>query len=110
MKLENQVTSLELSKRLAELGVKQESLFYWFKARITRDQPTIQYVYHLKNSSFSYFENEHYETCSAFTAAELINILREYIKYDIYIPCKVDICDFLGGKLIGLLEETKKKN
>jgi Fe-S oxidoreductase len=29
MKLEDQVVSLELAKRLKELGVEQESLFYW---------------------------------------------------------------------------------
>lgn len=29
MKLEQQVCSLELAKKLKELGVKQESLFYW---------------------------------------------------------------------------------
>lgn len=32
MKLEQQVISLEIAKRLKELGVKQESLFYWFRS------------------------------------------------------------------------------
>ena len=32
MNIEEQVTSLELSKKLKELGVKQESLWYWWKA------------------------------------------------------------------------------
>jgi len=29
MKLEDQVCSLELAKRLKDLGMKQESLWYW---------------------------------------------------------------------------------
>ena len=29
MKIESQVCSLELAKKLKELGVKQESLYYW---------------------------------------------------------------------------------
>ncbi len=37
MKLENQLTSLELSKRLDELGVKQDSLFYWIRNFHTND-------------------------------------------------------------------------
>lgn len=31
MKLEEQVCSLDLAKRLKELGIEQESLYYWYK-------------------------------------------------------------------------------
>jgi hypothetical protein len=35
MKIEKQVISLELSKKLKELGIKQESAFYWERSVFT---------------------------------------------------------------------------
>lgn len=66
MKLESQVTSLELSKRLKELGVKQESLFYWTKPHYEDNLPFVcwyeeKFVNGTKN----------WEQYSAFTVAEL---------------------------------------
>ena len=56
--LEKQVCSLELSKRLKELGVKQESYFYWCDAGIG---------YRVVTDRYRIDENEY----SAFTVAEL---------------------------------------
>jgi hypothetical protein len=74
MNLEDQVCSLELAKRLKELGVPQESLFYW---HITTDGIML-------NDSLSFFTcfkkyietRDRYvtsggEVFSAFTVAEL---------------------------------------
>lgn len=70
MKLEDQVCSLELSKRLKELGVKQESLFCW-----TDDLNGKPYIVYRQSKNFSY----HY---SAFTVAEIGEIIREQF----YVP------------------------
>lgn len=66
MKLEEQVTSLELSKKLKELGVKQESLFFWsfYDDGNSKDNPGIAFV---DNCNLSFME----DLVSAFTVAEL---------------------------------------
>lgn len=62
MKLEDQVVSLELAKRLKELEVMQESLFFWCDNWVHSQDS----VYHSPTSS---------ETFSAFTVAELGEML-----------------------------------
>ena len=74
MKLEDQVCSLELSKQLNDLSVKQESLWYWGKYAYGKEYGLVCPIYY----------NEHpYELeCSAFTVAELGEMLPTYIKYE----------------------------
>lgn len=66
MPLEKQVCSIELSKRLKELGVPQESAFYWEKSPY--------------QDGWSLFKNEEEHrmqpNCAAFTVAELGEMLR----------------------------------
>lgn len=76
MTLEQQVCSLELAKKLKELGVKQESLFYWVTTKPTDIKPTtiewegdIEWI--RENISHTYIT----EQVSAFTVAELGEIL-----------------------------------
>ena len=73
MKLEQQVCSLELSKRLRELVVRQESVFYWVKhigyepyLQASKEAPSGVWV-------------EGTEVYSAFTVAELGEMLPLYI-------------------------------
>lgn len=63
MKLEDQVCSLELSKKLFELGVKQESLFCW---RCIEEES----VFITWNGKFTIGDSY-----SAFTASELLESL-----------------------------------
>lgn len=76
MTLEQRITSLELSKRLKELGVKQESIFVWEYFSET--------CYGVKFIPFAVVPDkfnccEHY---SAFTSSEIIEMLPKYITKD----------------------------
>jgi hypothetical protein len=79
MELQQQVCSLELAKRLQELGVKQESLFWWIQQvqeHLERNGkltlvPTESWVVNDRPGSAGYY--------SAFTVAELGEILPESI-------------------------------
>jgi len=90
MKLESQVVSLELSKRLKELGVKQGSLFTWVEsigANETYDDGTKNGEYKLtrfdgavSNFHAMGFESKEHPMFSAFTVAELGEMLPHMIQ------------------------------
>jgi len=65
MELSKQVVSLELAKRLKELGVRQESMFRWDEGEGIEDR--LEYM--------PEYANKTHELISAFTVAELGDIL-----------------------------------
>lgn len=70
MELEKQVVSLELAKKLEELGVKQESLFYWRRHKV-------------KGMVIEYGRNDLDEyLTAAFTVAELGEMLPDRTRTD----------------------------
>jgi hypothetical protein len=75
MKLEQQVVSLGLAKRLKELGVKQESLFWW-------NRQTKELVYADKKSILTNIWSQT-TWYSAFTVAELGEMLPVEIYFKI---------------------------
>ena len=65
--MEKHVTSLELSKKLKELGVKQESEFYWSKEYTGKG-----WVYEIKHKGYTLEVNgKEVEHLSAFLSSEL---------------------------------------
>lgn len=86
MKLEQQVCSLDLAKRLKELGVKQESLFYWqYHTRKTINddgwdlhiKEGCPYVSLIMKESYDARKWINDEKISAFTVAELGEIMKD---------------------------------
>lgn len=82
MKLEQQVTSLEISKKLKELGVKQES-YFWHRVDLHGGenkifiQPTDEISRKCTSSEETY--PALYKNYAAFTVAELGEMLPDHI-------------------------------
>jgi len=92
MELKNQVTNLELSRKMNDLGFKQESLFFWNvdKAYINQDNMyTISYG--IKTSKFAV------NVCSAYTVAELGDMLPLKLHCASYFTIKEKWIDKLDG-------------
>jgi len=79
MNIEDQIVSLELAKKLKEIGVKQESLFYWHKYRYKSWYSNTLRDCYLVVRSADEIEKSHEgvvrKIASAFTVAELGEIL-----------------------------------
>lgn len=79
MTLEQQVTSLELSKRLKELGVDQESLFVWIqrKPESASEEPS----WYIKQEGNWPAGMKLFDSVSAFTVAEVGERLPQIITF-----------------------------
>jgi len=84
MKLENQITNLELSKKLKELGVKQESLYSWvnIKEGLLGDiNPHLINNKWEKPDEYAFVEADEVKgVFSAHTVAELGEMLPDFVK------------------------------
>lgn len=101
MKLEQQVSNKELSVRLRDLGVKQESLFYWTRPPESDD---IYVCWYWENMSTASGETVDWEQISAFTVAELGEMLWtafEKAGWDLLYKAYGEVFDFKGTQRIG---------
>ena len=80
MKLEQQCVSLELAKKMKELGFEQESLFWWTKNRAGL-KPYVEYEKFIDKRTV----HHKYLDCSAYTVAELGEMLPYSIRSNLGI-------------------------
>lgn len=94
--LKSQVVSLDLSKRLKKLGVKQESIFYWDEGDGIEDR-------------LEYSPNKCIpELYSAFLVGELISILQDVAEDDIVVSINDKTpADTLAEMLCTKLQSSK---
>lgn len=118
MKLEDQVCSLELAKKLKSLGAKQESTFYWAETtgglklvfrteEVAPLKAVCSWAYQVMGDIGSEC-SERSIISAAFTVAELINMLQEITESPIIIPIGVRVADWLAEEIID--EKSPKKD
>jgi hypothetical protein len=83
--LEKQVCNLELSKRLKELGVKQESLWSWWIATDRDDTPALNRSSQKNCPTCGHPSAPYFGEIAAFTVAELDDLLKTYLHKIIYL-------------------------
>ena len=97
MKLENQVCSLELAKKIKQLGVKQDSLWWWMKYQRMPDSSifwTIQREEIKDTNEYSFIKRDN---ISAFTVSECLRIYDE----EITIPKGFEnVANFIAEKIV----------
>ncbi len=85
--LVKQVCSLELAKRLKELGAPQDSVFYWEAANFTGSEPRLRMANGARDVLWnrSVFDglmttSDYKQTYAAYTAAELWSFLPQFLQ------------------------------
>src|SRR5438093_6486732 len=103
MELSKQGCSLQLARRLKELGVEQQSLFYWVKEVTTQgDNYLIAYLYGVNDTKRRFINIQ----CSAFTVAELGEMLPRLANYRIWQQHSIDSSK-LAGKWVITINDVK---
>jgi hypothetical protein len=82
MDLEKQVCCLELARRLKELGVKQKGLFVWCEYPPASPPWTMKYAVARLGDVDDYAYEMHRDLWTAFTVAELGEMLPNYFKHE----------------------------
>ena len=110
MKLEDQVCSLELSKRMKELGFPQDSLWWW--GTLDGKMTIIPKSYYMMVDSGIWEKGNDEKLCSAFTVAELGEMLPEFVwgqkpkPYWVNCYVKLELTKFKEPELVKFEDEN----
>ena len=98
----NGCCDLEYAKKIKELGVKQEGLFKWHSKLDGKGNRVYTEIVYLPIKQME-------QDYSAFTVAELLNVLTEIKRCDRIIPSGIDnVANFLAQEVINEKEREKK--